>query len=191
MSRMKRKAPLFLIPLAFFTLGLVNIHTALAGFLCMFLPFFLLFRERDKVWCKHYCPRIDLMKAAKKASRTKSRALPPAFFRWDLPFAFLTYFAASLLLIAGSTLRVAMGAMDPMEELRFLVAFPLPSPIPQLLSWSPGIPWLTHLAYRLYSMMMTTTVLGLLISLFYKPRSWCQACPIGTLSDMALKKMKD
>lgn len=49
-------------------------------------------------------------------------------------------------------------------------------------------PWLTHLSYRFYSMMMTTTLIGLVLAMVYKPRTWCTICPIATVSDVILKK---
>jgi polyferredoxin len=54
--------------------------------------------------------------------------------------------------------------------------------MPQLIELSAMAPWLTHLSYRFYSMMLTTTLIGLVLSVLYKPRTWCTVCPISTIS---------
>ncbi|MFA9463151.1 MAG: hypothetical protein ACERKN_02555 [Velocimicrobium sp.] len=99
----------------------------------------------------------------------------------------LVYFGISLFFILMSTLGVVKGMKPAMEYLRFFILFPLPFEMPQLLDIINLSPWLTHLSYRIYSMMMTTTILGLLLAMFYKPRTWCAICPISTISDTLLK----
>ena len=94
------------------------------------------------------------------------------------------YFGLSLLFIIMSTVGVARGMRPAMEYLRFLILIPLPFKIPQLFDLMDLAPWLTHLSYLFYSMMMTTTFLGLLLALIYKPRTWCTICPIATVSDV-------
>ena len=83
---------------------------------------------------------------------------------------------------------VAKGVKPAMDNLRFLILLPIPFKMPQLIDFIIFVPWLTHLSYRLYSMMMTTTILGLIMVLMYKPRTWCTICPISTVSDIILKK---
>ena len=42
----------------------------------------------------------------------------------------------------------------------------------------------------LYSVMLTSTVLGLITMVLYKPRSWCVYCPMGTMTQL-ICKVKD
>ncbi|HSP48324.1 MAG TPA: 4Fe-4S binding protein, partial [Clostridiaceae bacterium] len=49
-------------------------------------------------------------------------------------------------------------------------------------------PWITHLAFRLYSMTLTSTVIGLIMGALYRPRTWCSVCPVNTVSDMDIMK---
>lgn len=100
----------------------------------------------------------------------------------------LAYFGISLTFILLSTFGVARGVKSPMEYLRFLIVIPIPFQIPQAFDLLNIAPWLTHLSYRFYSMMMTTTILGLILALIYKPRTWCSICPISTISSKILKK---
>jgi len=100
----------------------------------------------------------------------------------------LLYFGISVSFITISTIAVARGIKPAMEILRFLIVIPIPFQMPQLIDTIEIVPWITHLSYRFYSMMMTTTILGLLLGLIYKPRTWCTVCPIATVSDVMLKK---
>jgi hypothetical protein len=85
---------------------------------------------------------------------------------------------------------VALGRIDIVDKVKFLIAFKLPWDIPQLLNITFVPSWAVHLSFRIYSMMFTTTVLGLLFGWLYAPRTWCTICPIGTISDISLKRLK-
>jgi polyferredoxin len=100
----------------------------------------------------------------------------------------LAYFGISLFIIIMSTIKVASGSIPSMNYLRFLLMIPLTGEMPQLIEFTNIIPWVTHLSYRFYSMMMTTTFLGFLLALIYKPRTWCTICPIATVSEAYINK---
>ncbi len=92
-------------------------------------------------------------------------------------------------LLCMSTFMVFMGRMEPFEKVRFLIAFQLPWDMPQLLNVRVLPDWAVHLSFRVYSMMFTTTVLGLLLGWIFRSRTWCAICPINTVSSIALKKL--
>ena len=48
----------------------------------------------------------------------------------------------------------------------------------------------TQFAFGFYSVMLTSTVLGLITMVLYKPRSWCVYCPMGTMTQL-ICKVKD
>ena len=77
-----------------------------------------------------------------------------------------------------------LGALDripPMDYVRFLMAFPIPIELPQLLQINlPDA--LIHLSYRIFSVMFTSTVIGLTMGFLFRPRSWCGICPVQTLT---------
>lgn len=183
---MKNHKSLYLVAVAYFTLGLVNIHLALLGFLCILLPFVLLYRSGKKTWCQGYCPRASLFTALTRRRPWKSRRIPALIRDKDLHLFVLIYFGINIFFIIMSTLAVASGRMYPMEYLRFYIMIPLPGPLPNLLDWAPEISWLTHLSYRVYSMMFTSTVIGFVLAWIYRPRTWCVICPVGNLSNRAL-----
>ena len=184
---MKNNKLLFTITLLYFCLGFINIHFALLGFICMIFPFALLFKTKKKTWCQGYCPRANLYSKVGKTTSKFSLKTPNFFIKGDMKWYMLVYFCVSLFVIITSTIKVSQG-MPALEQLRFLLIFPLEG-MPQLIHIN-SIPWVLHLSYRFYSMMMTTTILGYVMALIFRPRTWCTVCPIATVSDVYLKSKK-
>lgn len=170
----------WVVTAVFFLLGFVHITFSLLGMICMILPFILFFRTNDKVWCKRYCPRASLfVKALSKVSL--SRKLPKGLTSQDAKRIVLVYFGINLFFATMSTIMVSIGRIAPIDYLRFLIAFPVPFEMPQLITLT--VPdTLLHLSYRIYSMMMTSTAIGFLLGFLYMPRTWCVICPIQTLT---------
>ena len=62
------------------------------------------------------------------------------------------------------------------------------------LLWTFKLPWhwayhgtvisdgMAQFAFGFYSVMLTSTVLGLVTMVLFKPRSWCVYCPMGTMT---------
>ena len=48
-------------------------------------------------------------------------------------------------------------------------------------------PWIAQFAFGFYSVMVTSTILGIITMLLYKPRSWCVYCPMGTMTQLISK----
>ena len=56
--------------------------------------------------------------------------------------------------------------------------FPLAGPtLPEL--WRTGLP-----SFGFYSIMLTSTIIGLVVMALFKPRTWCTFCPMGTMTQM-------
>ena len=65
--------------------------------------------------------------------------------------------------------------------------------------WSWQLPWhwayhgtllhpgVAQFAFGFYSVMLTSTVLGLITMVLFKPRSWCVYCPMGTMTQLICK----
>jgi polyferredoxin len=77
-------------------------------------------------------------------------------------------------LMLYSTCRVFAGR-GLREVVTLLWVFKLPC-------WAGAPPWIAQFAFGLYSVMLTSTVLGLLTMILFKPRSWCVYCPMGTMT---------
>ncbi|NDL68685.1 4Fe-4S binding protein [Anaerotalea alkaliphila] len=179
------KDRLYIVTILFFALGFFNIAFAWLGLVCFTLPFVLLAKDKQKTWCKHYCPRSKLLTLAGKAGKVH-RPIPALLRKAATKRFVLAYFIVNMTVAALSTVMVALSGAAPMEKLRFLLAFQLPWQMPDLLALSQMPGWVVHGSFRIYSMFMTTTVIGLVLGYFYKPRTWCTICPVNTISDMAL-----
>jgi hypothetical protein len=190
MTKINWTNALYGVTIAFFILGFFNIIFAWLGLACLITPFILLFKDRKKTWCQGICPRASLFQKLLKGRSLTGKRTPDWFIRGKAKWIMLGYFCLNLFVLTMSTIMVFSGRMEPMDRVRFLIAFQLPWQIPQLLDLGTFPVWVSHLSFRIYSMMFTTTVLGLIIGWIYMPRSWCSICPINTLSDAALKKMK-
>lgn len=185
---MKSKKYLFIITIVYFALGLLNIHFALLGLVCMGIPMYILFRHRKKTWCQKYCPRASLCTSVGKIKPYKHITTPKFFTRGPMKWIMLVYFGVNLAIMIFSTVMVAIGNLAPFDHVRLMFVLKLPE-LPQLFTLYIS-DWLMHLSYRFYSMMMTTTLLGLIFALIYRPRTWCTICPISTISNEYIKAKK-
>ena len=62
------------------------------------------------------------------------------------------------------------------------------------LFWTIGVPWgwaysagtvpawIAKFSFGFYSLMLTSTLIGLIMMYLYKPRTWCSFCPMGTMT---------
>lgn len=46
------------------------------------------------------------------------------------------------------------------------------------------------IAMSIIRLMFASFVLGIILGIFYKPRAWCQICPMGHATSIIAKKMK-
>lgn len=186
----KKSKYLFIITLVFFFLGFFNIIFGVLGFLCMILPIILLLKDRKKTWCQSYCPRASLFTVLFQGRSLTGKAAPKWLTRGKTKWFILVYFGINLFILTMSTIMVFRGRVEAMEYLRFAIVFKIPWDVPQFISLGDTANWMLHLSYRIYSMMLTTTIIGLILGWLYLPRTWCTICPINTISDMSLKNVK-
>jgi hypothetical protein len=178
--------PLFIITSLYFVLGFVNIVFAFLALVCMFLPFILAYRDKKKTWCRRYCPRAGFLTIlGSKGIRLKS---PKWLTSKNIRHGIIYYFAGNLFFIIMSTIMVSIGRIPPIDKVRFLIFFQIPWDLPQLLSIIELPAIIIHLSFRLYSLMLTSTVLGVFLAVIYQPRTWCAVCPINTLTGAVIKK---
>ena len=171
---------LFFITIFMFAIGFLHISFAILGLLCFITPFILFGIYKDKIWCKYFCPRAGFLSIAlSKVSLKKD--LPKWLITEKMKNIVLTYFGMNLFFITMSTLMVALGKIAPIDRIRFMIVFQFPFEMPQILKFTVS-DTLLHLGYRVYSVMFTSTVLGLILGFIYKPRTWCAICPVQTLT---------
>ena len=107
---------------------------------------------------------------------------PPKFFsHLRVKKAVVIYFGLNLFFVMMSTIMVSIGRIEPIEQIRFLILFPLPFKMTQLIDVSVMPPFI-HLGYRVYSMMFSSVIIGSVLGIIYRPRTWCSICPVSTLT---------
>ncbi len=163
----------------YLTLGFFNILFAWLGLICFGLPLGIALFKGDKSYCNTYCGRgklFGLLGGQMGLSRGKK---PPDFLstRW-FRYGFLAFFMTMFGLMLATTYQVFAGA--PLKEVVTLLwVWKLPW------HWAgstAATPWVAQFAFGFYSVMLTSTVIGLITMVLYRPRTWCVYCPMGTMT---------
>ena len=47
--------------------------------------------------------------------------------------------------------------------------------------------WVAQFSFGFYSLMLTSLLIGLIVMIFFKPRTWCAFCPMGTMTQAICK----
>ena len=171
---------LWILELVYFSLGFFNILFAWLG-LCMFLiPLFLALAGWDKAYCNRYCGRGQLFALLGANAGLSHWRNVPAWLRSNVfRYGFLLFFMLMFANMLHTTWLVYSGAENLKQFVTLLWTFKLP----WHWAYSGNVtPWIAQFAFGFYSVMMTSTVLGILSLLLWKPRSWCVYCPMGTMT---------
>ncbi len=177
---------LWIFSTIYLILGFVNILFAWLGLLCFFIPLLISIFGGSKAYCNRYCGRgqlFSLLGGRFGLSRKKDipRWMRSKLFRYGfLVFFFVMFF--QMLFVTG---LVFAGTRELSEVVTLL--------------WTIKLPWhwayhgtlfstgVAQFAFGFYSVMLTSTVLGLLTMVLFKPRSWCVYCPMGTMTQLVCK----
>lgn len=183
---------LWLWSILYFALGFFNILFAWLGMIDFLLPLLIAIVRGDKGFCNRYCGRGQLfakLGGGLKCSRGRPtpRWLTTKWFRYGFLAFFLTMFGSMVF----RTWLVASGAETLREALKLFWMFRVPW------DWAytagTAADWVAQFAFGFYSLMLTSTLIGLIVMALYKPRSWCAFCPMGTMTQgiCRLKHKKD
>ena len=101
--------------------------------------------------------------------------------RW-FRYGFLAFFLVMFMQMLFNTALVFSRVRDLTQAVTLLWTFQVP--------WH----WAYHgtrlhagaaqFAFGFYSVMLTSTILGLVTMVLFKPRSWCVYCPMGTMTQL-------
>ncbi len=177
---------LWICTIVYFTLGFFNIMFAWLGLISFFLPLLIAIIGGSKAFCNRYCDRgqfFALLGGRFGLSRKKDMPgwLKSKGFRYGfLIFFFIMFFQMlwnTYLVFAGATLKQAVK-----------------------LFWTFKVPWhwayhgdavvgawVPQFAFGFYGIMLTSTLIGLIVMVLFKPRSWCVFCPMGTMTQLICK----
>ncbi|WP_414697357.1 4Fe-4S binding protein [Peptacetobacter sp. AB845] len=182
---------LWIVSLLYLVLGFFNIMFAWLGLICFFVPLIISIVSRNKAYCNRYCGRGQLFgilggKLGLSRKKDVPKFLKSKWFR----YGFLAFFMFMFGNMLFSTYLVFKGTNSLKEVVTILWTFKVP--------WSfafngANVPaWVVQFAFGFYSVMLTSTILGVITMLLYKPRSWCVYCPMGTMTQgiCRIKNMK-
>ena len=176
---------LWIFSTIYLLLSFFNILFAWLGLICFITPLAISLIKGNKAYCNKYCGRgqlFSLLGGRLGLSRKKDmpKWMRSIYFRYGFLMFFLTMFGVML----WNTYLVFAGA-----ELKQVVT----------LLWTFKLPWqwayhgtlfsqgVAQFAFGFYSVMLTSTLLGLVTMVLFKPRSWCVYCPMGTMTQMICK----
>lgn len=177
---------LWIASLTYLVLGFFNILFAWLGLICFFLPLGISVARGNKAYCSRYCGRGQLFALlGGRLGLSRKRDMPRWMTSKGFRYGFLIFFFAMFFQMLWTTYLVFAGA----GELRQVVT----------LLWTFRLPWhwayhgtlfsdgVAQFAFGFYSVMLTSTVLGLVTMVLFKPRSWCAYCPMGTMTQLICK----
>lgn len=172
---------LWIVSALYMFLGIFNIMFGWLGLICFIVPLVISIAKGNKAYCNKYCGRgqlFDLLGNRLRLSRQKNMPgfMKSKFFRYGFLIFFLTMFINMLF----HTYLVFEGVHDLRQVVTLFWTFKVP--------WEFAYhgtlvaPWVAQFAYGFYSMMLTSTLLGMITMMLFKPRSWCVYCPMGTMT---------
>ena len=174
---------LWIVSAAYLILGFFNILFARLGLLCFFIPLILSVATGQKSYCNRYCGRGQLFSLlGGRFGLSRRHDMPKWMKSKAFRYGFLGFFFLMFFLMLWNTYLVFAGVKSLSQAVTLLWTFRLPW------QWayhgtlfSPGV---AQFAFGFYSVMLTSTVLGLVTMVLFKPRSWCVYCPMGTMTQL-------
>ncbi|CEN88800.1 membrane protein [[Clostridium] sordellii] len=187
MKKSKKKFTdyMLIISALYLFLGLFNILFAWLGLLCFFIPLIISFSGGGKLYCNKYCGRGQLLEfMGNKLKLSRYRDIPKFLKSKYFRYGFLTFFMTMFILMLFNTYLVFNGTNELKEFIKILWTFKLPW---NWVDTSMVSPWVAQFAFGFYSIMLTSTILGVVTMILYKPKSWCVYCPMGTMTQLISK----
>ena len=174
---------LWIWTITYFALGFFNILFTWLGLICFALPLLFAIFGGNKRYCNHYCGRSQLFVVL--AGRLKGRDMKPAP-RWmaskGFRYGFLAFFMTMFGTMIAQTVRVYGGASSLRQVVKLFWTFKVPWQWAYTAGTAPD--WVAQFSFGFYSLMLTSTLIGLIVMALYRPRTWCTFCPMGAMTQM-------
>lgn len=181
MGRSKKKSwneYLWIVSILYLVLGVFNILFAWLGLLCFTIPLIISIFGGGKAYCNNYCGRGQLFSIlGNKFNLSRNKSIPKFLRSKWFRYGFLIFFIVMFGNMIFSTYLVFAGTKDIKEVITLLWIWKMPW---NWVNTSFVSPWIAQFAFGFYSLMLTSTILGVVTMVLYKPRSWCVYCPMGT-----------
>lgn len=171
---------LWILSSLYLVLGLFNIMFAWLGLICFVTPLLISLFGGGKKYCNEFCGRGQLLSLlGTKLKISRNKPIPRFFVSKYFRYGFLIFFLFMFFNMLLSTYLVFNGTNSLKEVITLLWTFKLPWNFNDLTNVTP---WIAQFAFGFYSLMLTSTILGIVTGILYKARSWCTYCPMGTMT---------
>ncbi|NLI89159.1 MAG: 4Fe-4S binding protein [Epulopiscium sp.] len=173
---------MWIVSLSYLILGFFNILFAWLGMICFIVPLIISISGGGKSYCNNYCGRGQLLNLlGNKYKLSKNRDIPNFIKSKGFRYGFLVFFLTMFSNMIFITIQVFKQEKNLRQAITLLWTFKLPW---NWIDVSMVSPWIAQFAFGFFSLMLTSTILGLITMRLYKPRSWCVYCPMGTMTQM-------
>lgn len=177
---------LWIWSIIYFALGFFNILFAWLGMIDFLVPLCFAIIAGNKHFCNKYCGRGQLFNQIGtnlKCSRVKSA--PKWLSSKGFRYGFLIFFLAMFANIIFQTYLVGSGAENLTEAIKLFWTIK----VPWGWTYTAGTvaDWVAKFSFGFYSLMLTSTLIGLIVMVLFKPRTWCSFCPMGTMTQTICK----
>ena len=174
---------IWIFSLTYLILGFFNILFAWLGLFCLFIPIIIAAIQGKKSFCNNLCGRGQLL-ALIGTKLSPQKDMPRFMVSKPFRYGFMIFFFTMFFTMLWTTYLVFSGT----ENLRQTVQLLWTLNIPWNFAYTADVaPWVAQFAFGFYSIMLTSTLIGVISLLFFKPRSWCVFCPMGTLTQLICK----
>mgnify|MGYP000530429787 CR=1 FL=1 len=174
---------LWLVSALYLILGFFNILFAWLGMICFITPLVISATKGTKSYCNKYCGRGQLfLMLGKRFRLSRNRPMPRWMTSKWFRYGFLTFFMIMFAQMIFTTVLVFKDTRGLSETVKLLWIFKVPWKWAYRIRTVPE--WISQFAFGFYSVMLTSTILGLIIMILFKPRSWCVYCPMGTMTHL-------
>ena len=150
------------------------------------LPLIFALVGGNKFFCNHLCGRGQLFqKLGGELKCSRNKPSPRWFSAKWFRYGFLVFFLVMFGNMVFQTYLVAAGAESLREAIKLFWTFR----IPWGWTYTAGTvsPWIAQFSFGFYSLMLTSLLIGLIVMVLYRPRSWCTFCPMGTMTQSICK----
>lgn len=172
--------------IVYFALGFFNILFAWLGMIDFLVPLFIALFGGGKAFCNRYCGRGQLLQQVGGCMKYSRNTAAPKFLssKW-FRYGFLVFFLTMFGNMVFQTYLVAAGARGLREAIKLLWMFR----VPWGWAYTAGTvaDWIAQFSFGFYSIMLTSTIIGLAVMALFKPRTWCTFCPMGSMTQMICK----
>ena len=173
----------------YFSLGFFNILFAWLGMIDFILPLLIAIIGGNKWFCNHMCGRGQLFMVLGKNMGCSRGKLSPKWMRskW-FRYGFLVFFLTMFGQMVWQTYLVFAGASSLKQVVKLFWTFKVPWHWAYHGSIFPD--WVAQYSFGFYSIMLTSTLIGLIVMVLYRERTWCTFCPMGTMTQEICKMKK-